>query len=109
MRLDSIVSPVLVRSESSRRTPLRLSEAPDRDHVLVHADEPLQELAAEVVRNSGLVPLVCKTPLDAIQLLEKHGPRIGHAILSTRAHGGLDMRTLLADEHPTIKVFVVDG
>lgn len=88
---------------------LGLHRASGRDHVLVVAEPPLQEVAAGVVRDNGMKPLLCRTPLDAIQHLERQGSVIAYAILSSLAWGGLELRALLTDEYPDVARVLLVG
>lgn len=88
---------------------LGLHRAIGRDHVLVVAESPLQEVAAAVVRDNGMTPLLARTPLDAIQHLERYHDGIAYAILSSLAWGGLELRALLTDEYPDVARVLLVG
>lgn len=75
--------------------------------VLVLAEPALRDALAMAVRTNGYEVLACKTPLEAIQLLERHSRNIGYAVLSPEAPQALDLRELLADEYPAIQRLVL--
>jgi hypothetical protein len=75
--------------------------------VLVLAEPTLRDTVELAARLNGYVVLACRTPLEAIQLLELHSRNIGYAILSSAAPQALELRELLADEYPAIQQFVL--
>lgn len=75
--------------------------------VLVLGERSLCDAVATAVRTNGYEAFECLTPLDAIQLLERHSPRIGYAVLSGAAPQALELCTLLADEYPRIQQLVL--
>ena len=77
--------------------------------VLVVAEQTLRDELAAAVRLNGYEVLSCQTPLEAIQLLERHSSRIGYAVLSPAAPRVLELRELLADEYPAIQPMVLSS
>jgi DNA-binding response OmpR family regulator len=75
--------------------------------VLVVAEQNLRDALSAAVRMNGYEVLACQTPLEAIQLLERHSSRIGYAVLSPAAPRVLELRELLADEYPAIQPMVL--
>jgi len=71
--------------------------------VLVLAEPALRDALATAVRANGYEVLACRTPLEAIQMLELHSRDIGYAVLSRTAPQALELRELLADEYPAIQ------
>ena len=74
--------------------------------VLVLGDTLLVEQLSSAVRSNGYEALGCRTPLDAIQLLERHSSRIGYAVLAAEAW---EVGTLLASEYPQIQSLVLSA
>ena len=77
--------------------------------VLVLAEPPIRDALASAVRMNGYEVLSCQTPLEAIQLLEQHSPKIGYAVLSPASPQALDLRELLAEEYPAIQPLVLSA
>jgi hypothetical protein len=77
--------------------------------VLVVAEQTLRDELSAAVRLNGYEVLSCQTPLEAIQLLERHSSRIGYAVLSPAAPRVLELRELLADEYPAIQRMVLSS
>ncbi len=77
--------------------------------VLVVAEQTLRDELSAAVRLNGYEVLSCQTPLEAIQLLERHSSRIGYAVLSPAAPRVLELRELLADEYPAIQPMVLSS
>jgi hypothetical protein len=75
--------------------------------VLVLVEEPLRNDIVTAVRTNGYEAHACNTPLDVIQILERHGGRIGYAVLSPGAPRALEIRELIADEYPSIQPLVL--
>ena len=71
--------------------------------VLVLAEPDLRDALALAVRTNGYEVFACQTPLDAIQLLERHSLQIGYAVLSPQTPRALELHDLLVDEYPTIQ------
>jgi len=71
--------------------------------VLVIAEDAIGDLLALALRTNGYEVHACRTPLDAIQVLEQHSPQIGYAVLSTGAPRALEVGELLTDEYPAIQ------
>lgn len=82
---------------------------PPRSCVLVVAEPSLREPLARAVRTNGYEVLTCQTPLEAIQLLERHSPSIEYAVLSPATPQALDLRELLAEEYPAIQRLVLSS
>jgi hypothetical protein len=79
-----------------------------RSIVLVVADPRTQQRIAAVARVGARQVEVARTPLDAVQLLERRGDQIGLAIVSSQVDWGLALRELIATDYPTIgRIFLV--
>ena len=72
------------------------------DGVLVVAEKPLRDAITELSRTNGYEAFAPATPLDAIQILERRRSQIGHAFISSVVDWGRELRTLLAEEYPSI-------
>lgn len=86
---------------------LALSPVVGRETALVLAVEPLRSALVASVMARGFAVETCTTPLDAIQILERLGPRIGYALISSVPDGGVALRRLLLDAYPDIKSIVL--
>ena len=71
--------------------------------VLVVAEPQLCDALALAVRTNGYGVFECRTPLDAIQVLERHSSDIAYAVLSPATPRALELRELLAEEYPAIQ------
>ena len=81
-----------------------------REHgVLVVAEEPFRDELASLVRTNGYEALTCRTPLEAIHALERHGGRIGYVVLSPQSPRALELQELLADEYPGVQPMVLSA
>ena len=79
-----------------------------RPIVLVVAAPPTQQRIAAVARVGAREVAVARTPLDAIQLLERRGDQSGVAILSSQVDWGLELRDLISTDYPAIRrIFLV--
>ena len=75
--------------------------------VLVLAEESVREPLTAAVRTNGSEVLTAETPLEAIQLLERHSDYIGYAVLSPAVPNAVALGELLADEYPAIQRLVL--
>lgn len=82
---------------------------PPRACVLVIAEPSLREALARAVRTNGYDVLACQTPLEAIQLLERHGTSIEYAVLSPASPQALELHELLTEEYPAIQRLVLSS
>lgn len=71
--------------------------------VLVIADDFLGDILSAAIRTNGYEVHACRTPLDAIQVLERHSPQICYAVLSAAEPHALEVGELLTDEYPAIQ------
>ena len=77
--------------------------------VLVVAEPNLRDALTAAVRSNGYEAFECQTPLEAIQLLERHSSKIAYAVLSPAAPRVLELRELLAEEYPAIQRMVLSS
>jgi hypothetical protein len=91
MRRRSTVVPLLGRA------------GPERDSVLLVADEPLRDVLLELARERGYEPYWFSLPLDAIYCLVRRGERIGHALIESDLPWSDELCMLLADHYPHIR------
>lgn len=71
--------------------------------VIVIAEQTFEEALATAIRTNGYEVHACRTPLDAIQVLELHSDQISYAVLSTAEPRALEVGELIADEYPAIQ------
>jgi hypothetical protein len=77
--------------------------------VLVVAEPQLRDALALAVRTNGYGVFECQTPLDAIQVLERHSSDIGYAVLSSATPRAFELRELLAEEYPAIQPLLLSA
>ena len=82
---------------------LQLKRDSNRDHVVVLADSPLRDLLTRAVADNGFQVIAARTPLDAIQILERLGSSIAYVVLAV-AHA---LRDVLAEDYPQIRPVVL--
>lgn len=79
-----------------------------RPIVLVVADPPTEQRIAAIARVGAREVALARTPLDAVQFLERRGDQIDVAILSSRVDWGLQLRDLIATDYPDVRrIFLV--
>lgn len=77
--------------------------------VLVIAEDSIGDLLSTAIRTNGYEVHACRTPLDAIQVLERHSPQIGYAVLSAGAPRAREVGELLASEYPAIQQLLLSA
>lgn len=76
---------------------------PDRDSVLLVADEPLRDVLLELAIARGYEPYWFCLPLDAIYCLVRNGDRIGHALIESALPWSEELCGLLAEHYPHVR------
>lgn len=71
--------------------------------MLIVANEPHRSALAAYAVESQLEILAPRTPLDVVQMLEKHAPRIAYVVVTSDPVWGHEVRQLIRHEYAEIE------
>lgn len=86
---------------------LELRRFAERDVAIVVAAEPLQSVIAERARGSQLRPEICATYVEALEKLEREGPRVACVVITLENEWAADLYRAVGQRDPAIRRFAL--